>query len=193
MPLKKNPAYARSILNIYPDPTARKKQGWIVSRSYIQETPGADPMELAFSTAIDTSKPVLYLVNLMTVLASYSKHSNKEQTAKIESSVGGDFCNFFNESAQLHALVRMILRLDSMSSVIAWSMTSPEDGPTTIDVVEFPRLRLTFEKRVSNKGVVRYFCVEQSGLYLSGYKESLGFLDLLYDLPHAVLLLITIF
>jgi hypothetical protein len=51
------------------------------------------------------------------------------------------------------------------------------------------RLRLTFEKKISpESGKVQYMCIEQSGMYLTGYDESLRFADLLEGLPRAVLL-----
>jgi hypothetical protein len=190
MPLLKNFAYARSILNVNKKTAAHKGLPtiWTVSRSFLSEDPGKDPVVEAFSTNVDKSKPALYLVNLLSVLGAYSKYLLKGDVAKLEAGVGGDFGDFTGEQRSLHALVRMLLRLDSLSSVIAWSVSPPEDGPTTIDLVELPRLHLTFEKRLGSAGNVRYFCVEQSGLFLSGYRESLGFSRLLHDLPHAVLL-----
>ena len=63
----------------------------------------------------------------------------------------------------------------------------PAEG-ISIDIIELPRLQLTFEKVVSAKGIVRYMCVEQSGTFLTGYDESLRFGGLLDGLPRAVLL-----
>jgi hypothetical protein len=47
MPLKKNPSYARSILNVKP--INDKKGMWQVSRSYIVEDPSVNELDMAFS------------------------------------------------------------------------------------------------------------------------------------------------
>ena len=187
MPIKKNPSFSRSVLFVTNE-KSKKNGEWRICRSYIAENPSLSETQLAFSTSIDTNKPSLYLVNILGVLSRYRSNLKNDDILKMSGSVGGDLCNFSTESSSLHALIRMMLRLDSLSSILAWSLNDPSEGPVTIDLIELPRLRLTFEKRQGSKGFIRYFCIEHGGLYLAGFKESLGFHSLLYDLPHAVLL-----
>lgn len=187
MPIKKNPSYSRSILFVTRDKSKRRGD-WRICRSYILEDPSLSESQIAYSTSIDPQKPSLYLVNLLAVLSCYRSNLKKDDVVKMSGSVGGDLCNFKDEASSLHALIRMMLRLDSLSSILAWSLSDPSEGPVTVDLIELPRLRLTFEKRQGSKGLIRYFCIEHSGLYLAGFKESLGFHTLLYDLPHSVLL-----
>jgi hypothetical protein len=83
----------------------------------------------------------------------------------------------------------LLLRLDSLSNVLVWSKKDPSSGAgIQIDLIEFPRLHLTFEKRKSNDGSFKYFCVEQSGLFLATTDLDMKNKHVLTGLPHAVLL-----
>ena len=81
-----------------------------------------------------------------------------------------------------------MLRLDSLSNIIAWSRNDPANGDISIDLIELPRLHLTFEKMQSIDGTYRYFCAEQSGLFIAGFDSTLNFENLLEGLPHAVIM-----
>ena len=76
-----------------------------------------------------------------------------------------------------------------MSHILAWSKTNPASSSTiSVDTVELPRLRLTFEKRVLNDGTVRYICLEQSGQFVSAYTDDLKIEGVLHGLPNTILL-----
>ena len=162
----------------------------LISRVFVVESAEhKNAHDVEFETTPDPTKPVMHLVSLMAVLAHYvPKHV--EPPAGPVSKVR-ELMEFPDEPASLHALVRLVLRLDCLSNVLAWSKSDPTVEAAqgiSIDVIELPRLQLTFEKVVSAKGVVRYMCVEQSGTFLTGYDESLRFGALLEGLPRAVLL-----
>lgn len=96
---------------------------------------------------------------------------------------------FAGEEKTLHALFRLLLRLECMSHILAWSKTSPAKSTTlSVDTVELPRLRLTFEKKVLPDGTVRYMCVEQSGQFISAYTSELKIKNALHALPNTILL-----
>jgi hypothetical protein len=94
-----------------------------------------------------------------------------------------ELVHFEGETSSLHALVRLMLRLDCLANILAWSKSDPTaslNNKISIDTIELPRLRLTFEKKIcTESGTVQYMCLEQSGMYLTGYDESLRFDDLL--------------
>ena len=143
----------------------------------------------AFETNIDSSKPKLFLINLLSVMNTYGeKFPPAEASTAVLEIQRTQILDFNGEEATLHALVRMMLRLDSMANILAWSKTDPSSGKVSIDIVELPRLRLTFEKTQIADGSARYFCLEQTGLFITGYREHLNFGELLEGLPHAVLL-----
>ena len=133
-----------------------------------------------------------YLVNLMAVMSHYVKKYNNSGDLTGPVTRVKELVDFDGETATLHALVRLILRLDCLANVLAWSKSDPNaspNAPISIDTIELPRLHLTFEKKLSAiTGKVQYVCVEQTGMYLTGYDDSLRFADLLEGLPRAVLL-----
>jgi len=197
--VESNAAISRSILTVLLRPEGppdnkgfcHANANALISRTFITEQSALQPNEVEFETTPDPTKPVMYLVNLMKVLSQYVTGYNN-----LDALVGPvtriyELVDFENEPVTLHALVRLMLRLDCLSNIVAWTKQDPTAEAAqgiSIDVIELPRLQLTFEKVVSAKGVVRYMCVEQSGTFLTGYDESLRFGALLEGLPRAVLL-----
>jgi hypothetical protein len=163
----------------------------LISRVFVAESSSQSDNDKEFYSKPDTSKPTEYLVNLMAVLSQYVKKYNNSSDRVGPVPRVKDLVNFEGESATLHALVRLVLRLDCLANILAWSKSDPtasSQAAISIDTIELPRLRLTFEKKISATGNVQYLCVEQSGMFLTGYDDSLRFADLLEGLPRAVLL-----
>ena len=197
--LDSNKSISRSVLNVQlrkrgkGDSPATAFADAVISRVFIADSPPSQSdSEKEFFSVPEKSKPTEYLVNLMAVLAQYvRKYNNSSDLAGPVSRIK-ELVDFDGETATLHALVRLLLRLDCLANVLAWSKSDPNaspNAPISIDTIELPRLRLTFEKKVSaTTGQVQYVCVEQSGMYLTGYDDSLRFADLLEGLPRAVLL-----
>ncbi|CAM9378337.1 unnamed protein product [Chrysoparadoxa australica] len=79
------------------------------------------------------------------------------------------------DNSPLKALARCLLRIESASHILAWSTGSPRtpaDGGA-IDMVELPRLRLTFvAKPAPEPGQVRLFSLEHTGMFLSNRRSS---------------------
>ena len=199
--LESNKSMSRSILNIdILRIGVRDSLGFcnaladaLVSRVPISENLALqNDVEKEFYSKPDSSKPVEYLVNLLSVLSHYVKKYNNATDVIGPVPTIKELEAFNGETATLHALVRLILRLDCLSNMLAWTKSDPNTSPNTpisIDTIELPRLNLTFEKRVSpSTGHVQYMCLEQNGLYLTGYNDSLPHADLLNGLPRAVLL-----
>ena len=122
------------------------------------------------SYSVDQSKPPMYLVNILHIL-----------------SLGPQFSSS-TEYSYLYDFVKMLLRLDSLSNILAWTLTDPSDSKNvlTIDVVELPRLHLTFEKQVDRDGVLRYYIVEQSGMFLADEHSRKETERLIAGLPHGI-------
>jgi hypothetical protein len=197
--LESNRAISRSILNVdILRIGQRDSTGYcnaladaLISRILIADPPPSQTdIEKEFDTRPDTTKPTEHLVNLMSVLSQYVKKYNKNGDSVGPVSRIKELVDFEGETATLHALVRLVLRLDCLANVLAWSKSDPSQPNATvsIDTIELPRLRLTFEKKVSTAGIVQYVCVEQTGMFLTGYDDSLRFADMLAGLPRAVLL-----
>ena len=86
----------------------------------------------------------------------------------------------------LRELAAIFLRLENLSHILVWSETpnAGVDDLCSIDLVELPRLRLSF--RVESRPL-RLCCVEHAGLYVSMHTDART--DLLLNcLPHSLLL-----
>jgi hypothetical protein len=155
-----------------------------ISREYVLDKAGVDAHDFEANNERDTTKPRTYLVDLISVLQFFARSHPESDTCEPNS-----LASYDGEPESLHALVRILLRLDTLGNIMAWSHVDPTDGnPVTIDIIELPRLRLTFERRFDGQGQARYFCLEQSGLFLAGYQDSLKFKKLLNGLSRVVLL-----
>ena len=131
--LESNASITRSILHVIlkpdgpPDKTSfcNAHGTALISRIFITENSTLKANEVEFETTPDTTKPVMYLVNLLRVLSQYVSGYNS-----INASVGpvskiNELLEFENESITLHALVRLVLRLDCLSNILAWSKSDP--------------------------------------------------------------------
>lgn len=160
-----------------------------ISRVALLEDPTKDAQESQFDMTPDPSKPTLYLVNLLMVMNKVNVKYRDEAGTRLFSDCVGEFLSFDGEEKSIHALCRILIRLDSVSHILAWSKTNPAEGkPVTIDLVELPRLRLTFEKQTMADGTVRYNTLEQTGLWLASFSKQLRYDHLLEGLPHSVVL-----
>lgn len=164
-----------------------------ISRTYVMDT--TSKFSINFDIVVDATKPTLYLINLMQYLRNSDHMASTTQSSGMllgfnkKRSVNDAPSPAANIPSVLQQFVQLLLRLDSLSSILAWSKTNPTGSTAvSIDLIELPRLRLTFEKKVIADGTVRYMCLEQSGLYLAQYSEQLKIDHILDGLPHAVLL-----
>jgi hypothetical protein len=175
----------------------------IVTKIYVVEeemTNGTKDWTTMIPTP-DPNRQPLYLVNLMAVCNNYYRdfmHDNALVFRLPPTKECSDMVLLPEEDKSLHALVRQLLRLDTLAHIVAWSKINPRQAQangqcpiaiaTTIDMIEFPRLRLSFEKRTLPDGTIRYYCIEQPGMFIAGYRDELKFGDLLDGLANTVLL-----
>jgi hypothetical protein len=133
-----------------------------------------------------------FLVNPMTLLYHYSNQHNSQAFKHNQR-----HSKYWTEDAHTaHALVRMMLRLEDLSHLLLWTSTNPANPaspstPYSIDLIELPRLRLSFERRkmvVNGSEKVQYFCVEQQGFYLAELESLKGLRSLINRLPNTVVL-----
>lgn len=212
---EENNSAANSILKIKlqklpskePSEFGMNEANAIIKKVFVSEEFGKNSKDWMISNPpVDDSKQPLYMVNLLSIVSHYYGLLSGDQANLSRYQVAKE-CSALhllpNESKNLHCLVRLMLRLDSISHILAWSKTNPEAtiDPSTskqnvkfvhallsIDFIELPRLRLTFEKRFSSDGSVRYYCLEQNGLFLAGYEDNLKFGNLIDGLANAILL-----
>jgi hypothetical protein len=178
-----------------------KKDGYFASSStiFIQlvKSGQADTSGFGFSPASalvtrrendslpDESGSWLHLINPYVLFHAYSGrsdsqlHESKSLTTKFWN---GDDMNH-------HALIRCILRLESLSHILFWTKSAGKDSMNaTIDLIELPRLRLTFERKVVEENQSRYYCIEQAGYYLTSCNNFPVVKNILSDLNAGIAL-----
>lgn len=107
-----------------------------------------------------------------------------------------------NFAAAQQQLMQVISRLDLPAHTLVWSKTMPT-SPTqgcTVDVIELPRLRLSFTLREHAVRLVReggveqqargpaLWCDQHPGLFLSSRGDEEAVASILQGMPHAVLM-----
>lgn len=195
MPSNNNTHQSRSIVNIrLQKQEAVDVTGFgfshataTVCRIYTQED--SNIRDFSFYTTPDPEKAPMFMVDLMAVLTSYYGANHSLSRPFGAPNVAKEFLQFDNEARTLHALIHLLLRLEPLSHMIAWSKTDPGfHASVGVDLIELPRLRLSFEKTIAPDGSVKFMCLEHSGHHLAACTQDLKFRSILDGLPNAVLL-----
>ena len=86
------------------------------------------------------------------------------------------------------------MRADNLGHILAWtalaSLPAPETEngrPTQVDLVELPRLKLSFSARKDAEGVERLYSLDYSDLFISNRRDHRT-TTLMKGLPHSLLL-----
>eukprot|EP00755_Sulcionema_specki_P008255 Sspe_Gene.40443::Locus_19530_Transcript_1_1_Confidence_1.000_Length_7240::g.40443::m.40443 len=90
----------------------------------------------------------------------------------------------------LHSLARVLMRVESLSHVLVWTRDLEADPaaptPLSIDVVQLPRLKLSFTAREEG-GVTRLYSLDHSNLFVSNRLTD-TLLRLIDGIPQSLLL-----
>ena len=169
-----------------------------VSRVYLADNivndKSLNETEKFLCTRPDTSKPTYYLINLFKVFKYYRTQESvgfNDDDQMAHSQAFSSLHQWDKESESLHGLLRLLIRFESLTHILAWTTKDTCDEKTStisIDIVELPRLQLTFEKKILSDGTVKYYCVEHNGLFISGHNNEHRIADLLDGLPRSILL-----
>ena len=68
------------------------------------------------------------------------------------------------KGSPLAQVAALFTKIESLGYILAWSES--EENRATVDRIELPRLRLTFEARVMN-GETKFFCLEHADYFIS--------------------------
>ena len=195
MPLKRNLNSARSIIKITLLKTGHSDNSGfglsnanaVISRVFTLEDPSIK--DLNFYTVPDPEKPIMYVVSLLSLMNRYCPQFNSDRHSVGRRTKLTEFADFPDESKTLHSLIRILLRVESFAHIIAWTKEKvTPDADISVDLIELPRLRLSFEKKILSDGTVRYICLEQNGQYIAAYSDELKFYNVLDGLSHTILL-----
>jgi hypothetical protein len=111
---------------------------------------------------VDAAKPTLVLLNLL----------------------------FAPPGSALRQLAHLLMRLETLSHLLAWSAAGAEvtaESACAVELLELPRINLTFRARADRAGCVRLYCEQHEGLFISN-RRSDDAVALLDGVPHSLLL-----
>jgi hypothetical protein len=93
--------------------------------------------------------------------------------------------------SKLYDLAKMLCKLESLSHCLVWTKTKLKPGddhvPASIDLIEMPRLQLTFFSKICGDGITRLFSSSHAGLFISARRNP-ALNSLLRGIPHGILL-----
>jgi hypothetical protein len=90
--------------------------------------------------------------------------------------------------SKLYSLSSVLSRIENLSYVLAWTKY-PLSGSLdySIDLVEIPRLNLSFQAKTGKDGVTRLFSVDHADVFISNVRSQLT-TKLIEGIPHSLLL-----
>uniref|UniRef100_A0A0G4G6D4 ubiquitinyl hydrolase 1 n=1 Tax=Chromera velia CCMP2878 TaxID=1169474 RepID=A0A0G4G6D4_9ALVE len=98
---------------------------------------------------------------------------------------------YAKERTPLHSLARVLVRLEPLSHILCWTRQLDYDvnegGRLTLDLVQLPRLKLSFSARVDSQGNVRLWSLDHAHLFVSNNTGGLVS-KLLQGIPHSLVL-----
>jgi thiol-disulfide isomerase/thioredoxin len=99
--------------------------------------------------------------------------------------------------SRLHSVLKTLARIENASHICAWTKASNVDltntsiglpfGCPSIDLIELPRLKLSFTARPDHLGVLRLYSVDHVDIYITNERNSLTS-KMLAGIPHSLLL-----
>eukprot|EP01083_Nonionella_stella_P030773 84290_1 len=90
----------------------------------------------------------------------------------------------------LFALGRLLSRIEKLSYILAWTRKSKArqfGDEYWIDLVELPRLKMTFAAKIYNDGTTRLYSVDHSNLFVTNKRTELTS-HLVRGIPHSLIL-----
>eukprot|EP00760_Papus_ankaliazontas_P024689 PhM_4_TR2411/c0_g2_i1/m.74313 len=98
---------------------------------------------------------------------------------------------YARKGTPLHSLANVLARIELLSHILVWTTQTDYDytkgGPIAIDLVQLPRLKLSFRAHVDGDGAMQLFSLDHASLFVSNVRQPLVN-ELLQGIPHSLLL-----
>eukprot|EP00760_Papus_ankaliazontas_P009215 PhM_4_TR13981/c0_g1_i1/m.81553 len=166
-----------------------------VFRSQQVELPNETEEEVEMTRAI-SSCPEIHTENADLMEGAYRQASYTYTPAK-ESATIEDYnlllvdLLYARKGTPLYSLTNVVTRLEPLSHVVAWTSQTDykveEGGAVTLDLVQFPRLKLSFCAKVDGDGHLQLYSMDHSHLFVCNLRQPLVN-RLLQGMPHSILL-----
>jgi hypothetical protein len=107
----------------------------------------------------------MYLLTLTG--ASSSQQKLKKRTIDQEELVLLDLLHA-PEGTKLHSIGTVLARIERLSYVLAWTRQADANKPFNVDLVELPRLKMSFHMKVDHEGISSpHFVLQSENPHLS--------------------------
>lgn len=100
---------------------------------------------------------------------------------------------FARSESKFHKALHTISRLENAGYILCWTLTDALDtykgneDAINIDLLELPRLKMSFREKADEKGVPRLYSLDHVNLYISNVRSELT-CKLMTGLPHSLLM-----
>ena len=98
---------------------------------------------------------------------------------------------FATLNSKFHGLLKTISRLENASYILCWtlskSLLSPSSATIQVDLIELPRLKMSFAEHNDEHGVSRLYSLDHVNLFVSNSRSELS-AKLMQGLPHSLLM-----
>ena len=90
--------------------------------------------------------------------------------------------------SRLFSVAKTLCSIENLSHICVWSrcVSPSKTAPCTIDIVEIPRLKLSFTAREDHEGVLRLFSLDHADLFISAQHNAFT-TKLMTGIPHSLL------
>jgi len=167
----------------------------------VEAAGGDEERALALLRAMRPAEP---FTDVMKLARAVAKAHSGEEDAKLVSHLvvakPGDqvLLNllYAPKGSRLFSLARTLARIENLSNVCAWTKVTshavlhshdPVVGCGSIDLVELPRLKLSFSARPDHEGVVRLYSSDHADLFVTNERSPMTS-KMLDGIPHSLLL-----
>jgi hypothetical protein len=96
---------------------------------------------------------------------------------------------FSDSSSKFFSLLKTLTRLENASYILCWTLSdsvASSDG-LIIDLVELPRLKMSFGEHLDEHGITRLYSLDHVNLFVSNHRSELT-AKLMLGLPHSLLM-----
>jgi len=150
-------------------------------------------------------EPFTNVMRLARVLARFvsGKPESPELTTHLKVAHDTDYILmnvlYAPRGSRLHSLMRTLSRIENMSNVLVWTKASnltkeqrlhgeiPHEGVPSVDLVELPRLKLSFTARPDHLGNIRLYSLDHADLFVSNDRNAMT-TKMLEGIPHSLLM-----